>query len=159
MQRLNYATAITLVAVAAAGCGGGGSASAPKLAKVKGTVTYKGKAIAGALVGFHAENAPRAAQGTTDSEGRFELTMFNTGDGALVGDNVVTVSKDVAIGNTSTTPESAMNMYKKYEDMKKAGQKVGEAEVPEKYRDKTSSPQKNHVEAGKTNEFNIELTD
>lgn len=156
--KLRYVLALAFCVV---GCGDAGSAGSPKLVPVKGRVVYNGKPVAGATVAFHAENAPRPAAGTTDADGRFELTMFNTGDGAMIGDNVVTIAKggDPATGSSSTDGQSALEMYDKMYKKQQAGEDPNKGEIPEKYRNLKDSPQKNHVTAQGPNDFTIELKD
>jgi len=80
-----------LVVVAFAGCG---SSSNPATYPVTGTVTFEGKPLAGANVGFSAtDENTRGAIGVTDSEGKYSLTTFEQGDGAMAGTFKVTVSK------------------------------------------------------------------
>ena len=61
---------------------------------VAGKVLFKGRPAAGAIVQFHPENPDKEVlvpQGETDSEGNFELTSYEFGDGAPAGQYVVTV--------------------------------------------------------------------
>jgi len=79
-----------LVVVAVAGCG----SSNPSTYPVTGTVTHDGKPLAGANVGFSAtDENTRGAIGVTDSEGKYSLTTFEQGDGAMAGTFKVTISK------------------------------------------------------------------
>ncbi len=78
------------VIVAFAGCG----SSQPSTYPVTGTVTYQGKPLEGANVGFSAtDENTRGAIGVTDSQGKYSLTTFEKGDGAMAGTFKVTVSK------------------------------------------------------------------
>jgi hypothetical protein len=74
------------------------------MAPVHGRILLDGKPLGGAMVTFICPNAPRFSSGTTDSEGKFNLTTFTPNDGALIGENTVTVS--VA---TKPPPETAGN--------------------------------------------------
>lgn len=77
----------------------------PKPVPVKGIVTLRGKPLAKAQVNFFAKGASMPASGESNDAGEFELTMFAKGDGALVGENKVTV---VSLGGGSggiTTPD------------------------------------------------------
>lgn len=87
---------IALVALACAfavGCGNGGI-TAPGTAPVSGSVTVKGKAVAGVKVTFHPQFDMGAItftpSGETDKEGRFKLSTAVAGDGAPPGEYVVT---------------------------------------------------------------------
>lgn len=78
------AAPILLVAV---GCG----SRLPPTAAVSGTLTLAGKPLAGAAVSFVNDAAPRFAIGTTDASGRYTLTTFAAGDGAVLGEHRVVV--------------------------------------------------------------------
>ncbi len=84
-----------LLIITAIGCGGVGS-DAPPIAPVSGIVTVKGQPKADLNVVFHPEAGGRPATGTTGPDGKFTLTTLNTGDGAPVGTNKVTVSGGAA---------------------------------------------------------------
>lgn len=62
---------------------------------VSGQVFRDGKPLADALVVLHPQQAMdgkiQPARGNTDAEGKFQLSTYNSGDGAAVGDYVVTV--------------------------------------------------------------------
>jgi hypothetical protein len=158
LNRLCLLLAFVTIAALAIGCGGEPVAKRPKLAKTKGKVLYNGNPVEGATVAFHGEGAPRAATGTTDSAGRFELTTFDTGDGAVIGDHVVTVSKVVGMGSTKAGQDPTA-MYGEYLKKKEAGVDPMKGALPEIYKDPKTSPQKNHVTAEGPNDFTIELKD
>jgi hypothetical protein len=88
-----------LIVVALVGCGG---SDKPKLAPVTGVVTLDGQPIEGAAVMFMPTAGGRPAHGSTDAHGRFELMTFKTGDGALVGEHRVSVTKMKLSGVTTT---------------------------------------------------------
>lgn len=64
----------------------------PETIPVSGTVTLDGQPVAGAAVVFTPEEGQKAT-GTTDASGRFELSSFQLGDGAVPGRHRVTVAK------------------------------------------------------------------
>jgi hypothetical protein len=74
----------------AAGCGGD-----PKTYPVEGKVTFPdGTTLVGATVEFEAEDAAAAgrnARGTVGADGRYRLTTFKDGDGAVEGPHRVLV--------------------------------------------------------------------
>jgi hypothetical protein len=72
-----------------AGCGSG----RPETAKVSGTVTLDGKPVEGAIVAFFHPEAGQPARGVTDGSGNFTLTTFAAGDGAMLGQHKVSVTK------------------------------------------------------------------
>lgn len=79
--------------VACGGCGAAKSTNVPTF-PVKAEISYKGKAMPGALVTLHPQEAredvpaPRAAIGT---DGQLIVSTYNSGDGAPEGKYVVTV--------------------------------------------------------------------
>ncbi len=77
--------------------------SAPSLAPVHGRVTCHGQPVPQAGVIFspvpRAETdreAGKAASGSTDADGRFVLTTYKSGDGALIGKHRASVILDNA---------------------------------------------------------------
>lgn len=64
----------------------------PETIPVNGSVALDGKPVEGAAVVFTPEEG-RMATGTTDASGRFQLSTFQLGDGALPGTHRVTVAK------------------------------------------------------------------
>lgn len=87
---------MTAVLMILPGCGG--ADTKPKPVPVKGVVTLRGKPLANARVSFYSTGASMPASGETNDAGEFTLTMFAKGDGALVGENKVTV---VSLGGDS----------------------------------------------------------
>lgn len=72
-------------------CLGCRSGNYPKTVKVEGTVTLEGKPLADATVVFFPAVGQRPATGSTDSIGRFQLSTFQQGDGAVPGEHMVAV--------------------------------------------------------------------
>ena len=80
---------VTLILI---GCGGPNPSSECHPVSVTGT--YKGQPVEGAQVAFNStSNETRAAQGTTDADGKAVLGTYSTDDGAKPGKYKVTVSK------------------------------------------------------------------
>ncbi|TWT32922.1 hypothetical protein [Blastopirellula retiformator] len=116
MLRIIMAAALLLAAVAAIGCGG----RTEKIVPVTGTIMIDGEPMRAGVDGFVtlAPPAGRPAIGKIDGEtGRFTLTSYEDGDGALVGTHEVSVTVN-AIGRggnpTSLIPE-------KYQDLGTSG--------------------------------------
>ena len=65
----------------------------PNLAPVTGTVTVNGAPLPQAGVTFTPMEGGRPAWATTDQQGQFQLTTLSNGDGALVGEHLVTVAE------------------------------------------------------------------
>ncbi|HTN76072.1 MAG TPA: carboxypeptidase-like regulatory domain-containing protein [Pirellulaceae bacterium] len=127
-----------LGSVALIGCGSGH----PQTTAVTGTVTYGGKPVAGAHVMFTPEGG-RPAEATTDAAGKFKLTTFSPGDGALPGKHRVMVSKVV----TQPSPDPSKNPYG-----------TSKNELPARYAS-PQSPLQHEVTAKGPNDFQLELTD
>ena len=97
MLRVYCSLFVGAVLAVTAGCGGS-SLGTP--VPVTGKIIYQGQPVEGAQVTFHAKAdtgeegaVRRSANGRTAADGTFSLTTFKTGDGALPGDYVITVSK------------------------------------------------------------------
>lgn len=141
------------------GCGGG--PKRPPVFRVTGKVLYKGNPVEGASVDFHNDKSPQVASGRTDKEGRFTLTTFSTGDGAVKGVHMVTVSKSVAVAG-----KTDMSVDKPSEDYGKAMQAASSGnmddfyknQLPSKYASRATTDLQKTVEE-KANDFEIELTD
>lgn len=73
------------------GCGENGDQR--PTAPVSVTVTYKGKPVEGATVQFVTVDDPMPAVGTTDASGTCSLTTYEANDGAIIGSNLVMISK------------------------------------------------------------------
>lgn len=82
-----------MLLLALAGTFAGCRPSDPGPVPVHGTVTLDGQPLDGATIGFSPEGKGQAATGTTDASGRFSLTTFTPGDGAIPGRHIVTVLK------------------------------------------------------------------
>jgi hypothetical protein len=84
---------LSLILIALAGCSG---ESNPTTYPVTGTVTYKGQPVPNASVILSPKagvsETAKGAAGKTDAEGKFSLTTFTAGDGALPGTYEVAVT-------------------------------------------------------------------
>lgn len=74
-----------------AGCGG--RSDAPKTVAVTGLVKYQGQPMPNLSVAFIPDQG-MLAYGTSDAEGRFELTTSSPGDGAIPGTHKVSINFD-----------------------------------------------------------------
>jgi hypothetical protein len=123
--RLTALSLLAAAALAATGCSPAPS-DRPKTVPVRGLVNYKGQPLAGAKVNFFNQQANRTAIGETGGDGRFTLTTFEPGDGAVPGPQQVTVRKFDVIdrakpgydyvekGETAPLPEEKWHTPKKY---------------------------------------------
>jgi hypothetical protein len=106
------------------------SSGQPSVTEVYGVLLRQGKPVSNASVNFTPPKG-KPANGVTDSEGHFQLTTFKPGDGAVVGEHVVTV---VYIGMEASP-------------------------IPAHYSDPKKSGLVARVEEGGINELQLELVD
>ena len=155
----------TLLALAGtlgmSGCGGGDDGPPPpETAPVSGKVSYNGEPVEGATVIFSVVGAPRSASGITNAQGQYTLSTFGSGDGAILGENAVSIVKTEGgeVPSTASGVEGqgpAVIVAEKTEDeLKKevANQKRLLPAVPESDSTRT-------VVAGKENVFDFDLKD
>jgi len=131
--------ALLVLAFCCAGCGR--REDLPQVAPVSGSVTYNGKPVASGTVTFHPAGGGRPASGQLDADGRFELSTFDRGDGAVLGKHRVTVVAYDASTDPSIAPDSA-DVYA----------------VPEKYTEPETTPLEVEVTEG-GNTMDLELKD
>lgn len=114
------------------GCGG---SDRPQVVAVSGVVTFDGAPLADAKVNFMAAGASQAATGTTDSEGKFQLTTYKENDGAVIGKHIVTITKVESGGGEgmdASNPDAAYAAAM-------SGAAQPESEIPAKYGDPAQS--------------------
>lgn len=151
LQRFGTVRAVLVLGLSVllfCGCGSADKKRLP-MGKVKGKVLYKGNPVAWAAVTFMADGAPRAGTGSTNGDGEFQLTTFDTNDGAVVGTHKVTVIQQ----SPPTKPMSPG-------DLAANGPPPAPKEglIPSKYADIKTTPLTKSVEAGPNN-ITIELID
>ena len=87
---------------AIAGCGGSEVADErPDRVEFGGTAKLNGSPVQDALISFYPVGAGSGASGKTDSKGKFVMSTYESGDGVIPGDYVVTVVKIEAADDTS----------------------------------------------------------
>lgn len=86
--------AVMFVVVSCLGCGESDAGRVP-VHPVRGTISFRGQAMPGALVSLHPKspegNTAPTPRGSVDATGAFTLTTYTGGDGAPEGTYVVTV--------------------------------------------------------------------
>jgi hypothetical protein len=145
-------TAVVALCLWSLGCGG--AAGRPPLARVSGTVTHNGKPVTSGSVVFtpvsdSQSSAARIATGQIESDGSYTLTTFDTGDGAVLGQHIVTVE-------SRGTGEDIKKL-----NVKPGGTiayKLPKTTIPDRYNKPDRTPLKHTVEAG-SNKINIDLKD
>lgn len=139
------ATAVLLLA--STGCG------SPKLYPVKGKIALEGKPMkGGGAITFMpvSDQAAKAASGTIDEEGNYELMTEKPGDGSMPGEFRVVINQTVEQEGEGGSDESKRVV--------KASMVVAEADrIPQIYGDAYESPLRATVEAKDLNEFNFDL--
>jgi hypothetical protein len=171
--RLRGVTVLVALLVSALGCTGGGGH--PETAEVTGKVTHNGGAVAGAMVSFSPDGAGTAAAGVTDATGKFSLTTFASGDGAVPGKYKVSISKVQQPISADVATATADNPDAAYAAAEAAGADVmatgrgsratgGSAAslqpqdlLPAKYKDANTSGLTAEVAKGGNNHFEFDL--
>jgi len=148
--------AVGVCCVATTGCGS--RTRLEGLVPVEGTVTVRGKAVAGATVVFvPATASTRAAVGMTDAAGQFSLTTKDPGDGAAPGPYLITVSKTEARGGLSTAEAEQWSRRRENFGRYPPRPKISEL-LPKKYKVASTSGLQATVSPG-PNTIDINLED
>lgn len=105
---------LALATLTATGCSSssGPRPGLPRVVPARGVVRYNGQPLAGATVTFTNTSAQVAASGLTDADGRFTLTTFTPGDGAVPGKHLVVVTKVESTGQNQLTDKSAAPVFR-----------------------------------------------
>jgi hypothetical protein len=145
---LSLAAGLGLVLQLNSGCTR--DANMPKLGKVRGTVSYQGKPLDGGRIVFtpvagKGGETGQNATGVIESDGTYEMTTFSTGDGAILGQHIVTV-----VVQQGEMPKPDAHSQIKYALPKNV--------TPSKYASPDKSPLRCTVDEGGT-KFDIELKD
>lgn len=126
----------------------------PAVFPVTGQVLYGGKPVEGAAVSFVGDGTARPAYGSTDAEGKFRLTTFDQGDGAIAGKHHVSVSRSV--NTADPADDGSMEAAEKRANQPRVAPKSA---IPERYADWNRSDLDFTVSASGANDFKIELKD
>lgn len=127
--------------------------------KVSGTVTYNGEPIEGAQVVFIPVEQGPAATGTTDSDGKYQLTTYAAEDGAPAGEYKVKITK-MSKPPLESGPSGPAGGEEGYAPPgQEAMSWTPENLLPEKYAIPDQSGLTATVEANDNNTFAFELTD
>ena len=158
--RVRALSLVLMVLLFGVGCGG--STGQPKTVPASGTVLYKGEPVEGATVSFWAKKAPRAASGVSNARGDFSLSLFGANDGAIAGENTITVTKAA----TGEKPVSNLDMLNNPGALanSSAARGTGAQEapknlIPEKYSNQETSILRETVTEKGPNKFVLQLVD
>jgi hypothetical protein len=147
------AVSLSLTVVCAFFSGCSGDPNMPVLGKVHGKVTYKGQPVTSGRILFTPIEGKGAASGQNAtgeiaSDGSYEMTTFNTGDGAILGQHIVTV----------TVPQKGFEDIGKPDESGRIKYVLPKSITPSKYASVDKSPLRCTVREG-NNPFDIELKD
>jgi len=134
-----------LLAIGLAGCGGALEGQ-KETAAVTGSVAYKGQPLKVGQVTFIPADqgkGNRAAYGTVDGSGRYRLTTYNEGDGAIPGKYQVVVRSEEEVTEDVATTK---------------GKRLPKSLIPTKFADPAKSGLTAEVKSGR-NEINFDLKD
>ena len=171
MDKIHLSTCFVLLTMLSliSGCG----EAAPKTYPVSGVVTLDDKPVPGATITFIADTGKNSGATTSDAQGKYTMSTFKQGDGAVAGSYKVIVSKyqrgaeenpygnNVAPEVVEQTPEAISEAYGKgYSGPPKGNAAKAPKEwndVPAKYSDVSQSGLVFVVET-KPNTFDIKLS-
>lgn len=139
---------LALLSLALGGCSH--DPNMPKLGRVYGKVTYNGKPVGSGHVVFtpaagKGGDTGQTASGDIESNGSYELTTFKSGDGAILGEHVVSV--EVREGDMPQPKADSTIQYV-----------LPKSVIPTKYSSPDTSPLRYTVKEG-SNSFDIDLKD
>ncbi|AMV19183.1 hypothetical protein [Planctomyces sp. SH-PL14] len=159
---MRYAQVICSSALSAlilVGCGRGGgelSGTREPTFPASGVVTYKGEPVPDATVGARSTGTKNivASSGRTDSSGRFSLSTYQPGDGAIAGQHQFTVTKAVTEGDDPSYFDPSSPNYGK-----PAPKTTTKYLVPQKYSSFDTSGLSGEVKDSGSAEIKLELKD
>ena len=147
--QIGRVVALSVLLLSLSGCGGSGDQ--PELGQVSGTITLDDKPLSGVAVVFQPDDG-RPARGTTDAEGKYELTYIRETRGTKVGHNRVEIAPSEEGEEDADEPEGDVDS-----DSPQAKQPVNSRKapsVPARYN--TQSELEADVKPGK-NRFDFKL--
>jgi hypothetical protein len=163
MQRfLVIAGSVLSLAFSAVGCGDGaeGDTGRVETHEASGSITYKGKPLADAIVSFSPKGSHPVALGRTDSSGNYSLRTYEDDDGAAAGDYVVLITKSAPSSTSGPAPHDAKSTGPgPAAHQSKASATASKSEIPVKYNTAATSDLTATVKEDGENTFNFELKD
>lgn len=141
MRRLTRLATVAAIAI----CCGCSKANGPQIVATTGVVRFQGQPLAGARVLFHPASG-RPAQGTTDAQGRFQLSTLHPSDGAVVGMHHATVTEARSQAERMPGPGE-----------QPVAEPAPTAGLSKRYADPQTSGLEFEVKAGAKNDFALDL--
>lgn len=114
--RVSSAALFIFLVPAVFGCGADQSRDLPRTVPVSGEILLKGKPVLDAFLTFHPQGTGNPAFGKVDENGKFQLTTYEKGDGAVLGQHTVTVQimPEGAVPGMEAETGKGMSIPKKY---------------------------------------------
>lgn len=128
---------LSCLVLSVVGCGDDGL---PERAIVRGRITTDGAPLQHIIVNFFPMAGGRSSRGMTDENGNYQLTTFDDGDGALIGEHNVTINGGQVMD--AMTPKERVVWH-----------------FPPKYSERSNELIKRTVIAGEDNVFDFESKD
>ena len=147
----NLLAVVLLVSLLGLGCAQQ-DADRPSTCPVTGTVTHNGQTVDGATVAFQLADGSQSAIGVTDTGGKYTLTTFESGDGAVPGQYQVKIFK-YNVQTASVADENSAD----YVAPTEGEEEVVENQLPAIYADPTTSGFTATVSEGGKNTFDFLL--
>jgi hypothetical protein len=155
MKHVSLLTSLCACALAVVVAGCNKTASVKGVVKTSGVVTFQGAPVAGASVTFYPDAGGQAAAGTTDAQGKYELTTLNANDGAKPGTYKVMISKMETSGLGATMSQEEQTKY--VEEHGSPPPMATKNALPAQYAEVTTTPLTATVKDGDMNEINFDL--
>lgn len=145
VKRAVWMGSATAALLATVGCGEGN-----RLVPVSGIVKVNDQPVARAGVTFIPVGGGRPAWATTDELGRFELSTKDQGDGAVVGEYLVTLAEDPSSGSAEPELEDP-GLASVFGGPPQGGKSTKKKTIDLKYASRSTSDLRFTVVAGKEN--------
>ena len=151
----NLLAVALLVSLLGLGCERPPDADRPSTFPVTGTVTHNGQPVDGATVAFQGAEGSPSAIGVTDADGKYTLTTFVSGDGAVAGDYQVKLFK-YKVETAEAVPDESSDDYVAPAEGEE-GDQAQENLLPPNYADPATSGLTATVSEGGDNTFDFAL--
>ncbi len=144
---------VLMLSVLVPACGTPAGSDRPATYPVSGTVTMNGQPVARATLSFQLVDGSGSAAGVTDNEGRYKLTTFAAGDGALPGQYVVAITQFEEPPPGAGVPDDHPDYNPNLPEF------IPQNLLPKRYASTATSGLKATVVEGKNTSVDFELTD